>query len=338
MNIVAWGKLSCNVGNVRMMKLIAPSLPVLLKEQKLRRVQWKAWKQGIAQVNIVDSNCTTVPSFRDSRGVPAAVLWHGPLRPFIRRHVAGSVCERPAAHSVQQVEQWRGECLKSWALFFKKNFPIIFIFALENMHHIGENVWEHKRWRTNVFSFSSVFAGHVEADVRMLGPQSTITPHCSTSQENISQNGGIARHQNLSDVWTEFVSKASQRQDQALFSLTWAVRPNSTSMPSLLLPCLTSGKHTEPVFCFVFVFSFAFCESCTITGFEQIQTAYVNLLKVLGWTTDLSALHTKLLVSVSAVYAFVLFWSGMNLKFLPYGKTLVTFSQAQLFVMLDYTS
>lgn len=58
-------------------------------------------------------------------------------------------------------------------------------------------------------------------------------------------------------------------------------------------------------FFFVFVFSFAFCESCTITGFEQIQTAYVNLLKVLGWTTDLSALHTKLLVSVSAVYAFV---------------------------------
>lgn len=97
-------------------------------------------------------------------------------------------------------------------------------------------------------------------------------------------------------------------------------------------------KAHRASFFFVFVFSFAFCESCTITGFEQIQTAYVNLLKVLGWTTDLSALHTKLLVSVSAVYAFVLFWSGMNLKFLPYGKTLVTFSQAQLFVMLDYTS
>lgn len=130
MNIVAWGKLSCKVGNVRMMKLIAPSLPVLLKEQKLRRVQWKAWKQGIAQVNIVDSNCTTVPSFRDSRGVPAAVLWHGPLRPFIRRHVAGSVCERPAAHSVQQVEQWRGECLKSWALFFFNFFSYYFYICI----------------------------------------------------------------------------------------------------------------------------------------------------------------------------------------------------------------
>lgn len=51
-----------------------------------------------------------------------------------------------------------------------------------------------------VFFSLSVFEGHAEADVGVLGPQSAITPHYSTSQENVSQNGGIAGHQNLSHV------------------------------------------------------------------------------------------------------------------------------------------
>lgn len=48
------------------------------------------------------------------------------------------------------------------------------------------------------FLSSSVLKGHVEADVGVLGVQSTITPHYSASQENISQNGRTAGHQNLS--------------------------------------------------------------------------------------------------------------------------------------------
>lgn len=36
------------------------------------------------------------------------------------------------------------------------------------------------------FFLFSVFEGYVEVDVRVLGPQSTITPHWSTSQEDIS--------------------------------------------------------------------------------------------------------------------------------------------------------
>lgn len=50
----------------------------------------------------------------------------------------------------------------------------------------------------NGFFLFPVFEGYGEADVRVLGPQSTITPYWSTGQENISQNGGIAGHQNLS--------------------------------------------------------------------------------------------------------------------------------------------
>jgi len=39
-----------------------------------------------------------------------------------------------------------------------------------------------------------VLEGHVEADVRMLGPQSCITLDHPTSQEDFGKNGGISRH------------------------------------------------------------------------------------------------------------------------------------------------
>lgn len=46
---------------------------------------------------------------RHSGGPPAALLWDGAGRAVLWGHAGGGVCERAAAHRVQQVERWRGE-------------------------------------------------------------------------------------------------------------------------------------------------------------------------------------------------------------------------------------
>lgn len=138
----------------------------------------------------------------------------------------------------------------------------------------------------NVF-LSSVFEGHVEADVRVLGPQSAVTPHCSTSQENISQNGGIAGHQNLSHVWTGFVDQANQRQDQAPSCLTRAVRDRTQLRCRLCSFPAWPLESTRSQFVFIFIFLLS-VKAVWSQAFDEIQTASLNLLK--SWDGQLTFL------------------------------------------------
>lgn len=133
----------------------------------------------------------------------------------------------------------------------------------------------------NVFFLSfSVSKGHVEADVRVLGPQSTITAYWPTSQENISQNGGIAGHQNLSHSWTEIVSKASQRQDQAPSGRTRAVK-DQTHFDAVFAPfsAWTLESTRSQFFCCCF-----FCCCFVSLSVKAVQSQALNRFILQLWS------------------------------------------------------